>query len=329
MRVLLSLAASLAVVAALSATAMQSPLLGRWNITGTGTDSNQVFWLEVTEENGQLTALFLNRGGHPVPPASVAIEGDELVWELRRELQNPPRVQVTTFRGHLEDGRLVGSHQLPPSGRRGGAAPAEGRVVSWVGVRPPDWPPANANGTHTYGEPVVLFDGTSLDAFGVQFSNREMGWSIADGVMNNGEGANNLVTKQTFRDFKIEAEYRLGEDSNSGIYLRGRYELQVLDDYGDPPFERGHMSIYGRVAPTVNASRPQGDWQSMEAIIVGNRVTVTLNGQRVQDNVEVGGITGGALDAAETEPGPIMIQGDHTGVWFRKLVVTPIVRAGR
>jgi hypothetical protein len=153
-----------------------------------------------------------------------------------------------------------------------------------------------------------------------------MGWSIEDNVMTNGDGGNNLVSHQTFTNFKVEAEYRLGENSNSGIYLRGRYELQVLDDYGrtEGRADLGHMAIYGRTAPSVNASKPIGEWQAMEAVLVGNRVTVTLNGQRVHDNAIIGGITGGALDANETAPGPIMVQGDHSGVWIRRLVVTPI-----
>jgi hypothetical protein len=85
------------------------------------------------------------------------------------------------------------------------------------------------------------------------------------------------------------------------------------------------MAIYGRTAPRVNASRPVGEWQTMEAVVVGNRVTVTLNGQRVHDDAVIEGITGGALDANETEPGPLLVQGDHSGVWIRRIVITPIV----
>jgi hypothetical protein len=85
------------------------------------------------------------------------------------------------------------------------------------------------------------------------------------------------------------------------------------------------MSIYAWKAPLVNASKPAGEWQSVDIVIVGNRVTATLNGQKVQDNSEIQAITGGALDADETAPGPIMIQGDHTKIWIRRLTVTPIV----
>jgi hypothetical protein len=202
------------------------------------------------------------------------------------------------------------------------------RTLTLNGGRPPSWPAANANGKHTYGTPVVLFDGKSLDGFGVQNPKVPMNWSIEEGVMTNGEHANNLVSKQKFKDFKLNAEYKVGPGTNSGIYLRGRYELQVLDEFGKPTFERGHMSIYGWKAADVYASKPAGEWQAMEAIVVGNRVTVTHNGQRVHDNAVLQAITGGALDTDEMAPGPIMIQGDHSKVWFRKITITPITTPG-
>jgi hypothetical protein len=159
----------------------------------------------------------------------------------------------------------------------------------------------------------------------VQNKNRELGWVVEDGTMTNVPPANNLVSKHRFENFKIHCEYKLAPKSNSGIYLRGRYELQVLDDYGKETESHGHMALYSRVKPLVNASLPTGQWQVMEATIVGNRVTVFLNGKKVQDNIVIDGITGGALDSNEGEPGPIMIQGDHEKVAFRKITVTPIL----
>ncbi len=147
--------------------------------------------------------------------------------------------------------------------------------------------------------------------------------------MTNEAKANNLVSKETFKDFKLEAEYRVAEGSNSGIYLRGRYELQILDDFGKEPDRHSHMAIYARRAPDVNASRRAGEWQAVTATIAGNRLTVVLNGKTVHDNVEIEGLTGGALDAREDQPGPIMLQGDHGKVWFRKVTVTPITSAGK
>ena len=297
----------------MSISADQKALLGRWNLTGTPPNSDHVYWLEVKDESGKLSAMFLNRGGSPVRIDDVRMEGDELVLQMQGRGNTPgPRIRLRAGGAGVAGTVASGSN-----------------TVNVTGVRPPRWEHANANGNHTYGTPVALFDGRSLDAFGVQNKSQPMGWSIEDGVMTNVEHGNNLVSKEKFKDFKIQAEYKLGPQSNSGIYLRGRYELQVLDDYGKPVEAHGHMAIYAWKAPRVNASKPPGEWQTMEAVIVGNRVTVTLNGQRVHDNAPLEAITGGALDANESEPGPIMIQGDHERVWFRKVTVTPITKPGR
>jgi hypothetical protein len=292
-----------------TAGAQTQGFLGRWNMTGTGGDANRVYWLEVTEQGGQLKGMFLNRSGSPIALASIKAENGTLIFQLPPGRDNKPGLE---FRGKLEGGKLIGSTVYPD------------RTVNWVGVRPPTFPGADANARHTYGTPVALFDGKSLDAFVPQTGDKIQNWAVEDGVAVNTPPSSNLVSKEKFKNFRIQAEYKLAPQSNSGIYLRGRYELQVLDDYGKPPESHGHMAIYAWVAPRVNASKPTGEWQAMEAVLVGNRVTATLNGQKVHDNAEIQAITGGALDADEAAPGPIMIQGDHAKVWYRKIVVTPI-----
>jgi hypothetical protein len=174
----------------------------------------------------------------------------------------------------------------------------------------------------------VLFDGTSIAAWDVQDKNKPSGWSVEEGAMTNVPKANNLVSKEQFKDFRIDAEYKVSPKGNSGIYLRGRYEMQVLDDAGAAPGDEvhGHMAIYARTAPTKNVSKPAGEWQTAQVTIVGNCVSAVLNGQTIHNNAKLTGITGGARDAKETEPGPIVIQGDHEKVWFRKVIVTPITK---
>jgi hypothetical protein len=217
-------------------------------------------------------------------------------------------------------------HRLRREGDRvTGTIDDRGTPVAVVGVRPPKWPRVSANGSHKYGPPVTLFDGTSLDAFTLQHRDRPSGWSIQEGAMANEPRANNLISKARFRDFRLQAEYKVEAGSNSGLYLRGRYELQVLDDYGKPPAKTSHMAIYGWTAPLANASRPAGEWQMADIVLVGNRVTVRLNGRVVHDDVEIQAITGGALDAAETADGPILVQGDHNRVAYRRLAVVPIL----
>lgn len=284
---------------------------GRWNFTGSGEHADRVYWLEVADTTGQLSGMFLYRTGSPLVLDSVRVENGELVWKARY------RGEAPEHRVRLEGGKLVGTIL------------DRGTAVSVVGVRPPEWPAANANGAHAYGKPVPLFDGTSMDAFRLQHAGRPSGWSIEDGTMTNTRGANNLVSKEAFQDFRLEADYKVEAGSNSGLYLRGRYELQVLDDHGKPPGKTGHMAIYGWIAPLANASRPAGEWQSMQAVLVGNRLSATLNGQKVHDNAAIQAITGGALDANETAPGPLLIQGDHNKVWYRRIVITPITAAAR
>jgi 3-keto-disaccharide hydrolase len=305
-------------VAVASTFAQQNPYLGRWNVTGTGENSGYVYWLEVKQDGGKLSGMLLNRGGHPLPLPVIKVENGELIFQPDGGRSGPG----PEFHLRAQGDKLAGSVKLGD------------RTVNLAGARPPKWGSYDANAQHKFGKPVELFDGKSMDGWDVENKNKPMNWTIEDGAMTNTPPANNLVSKQKFQDFKIQAEYKLDKPhtgqngsvvkANSGIYLRGRYELQVLDDYGEKPFERGHMSVYGWHTPLVNASKPAGEWQSMEATVVGNKVTVFLNGQKVQDNVTLEAITGGALDANESEPGPIMLQGDHEKVWYRKVTVTPI-----
>ncbi len=290
-------------------TGMQdNPFLGKWDITGTGQNSTTVYWLEVKVEDGKLAGYFLNRSGSVLKVASIAVENGELIFTPATTGTRP----AVVHRAKIDDGRLLGR------------AVDGNSTITWIGQRPPKWGDFNANGKHQFGTPVELFDGKTLAKWDVQVKNKPSGWTVTDGTMTNEPGANNLVSMHRFQNFKIHAEYKLEEKSNSGIYLRGRYELQVVDDFGKEPENHGHMALYSRVTPLVNASLAPGQWQVMEAIIVGDQLTVFLNGKKVHDNIEIGGITGGALDSDEGAPGPIMIQGDHGKVWFRKITVTPI-----
>ncbi len=293
-----------------SAGAQNNPFLGTWNLTGEPPNGNYVYWLEVTDEGGKLSATFLNRGGSPVPVQEVKVSDGELSFVLPGRGDTRPTANL----------RVSGDKLTGTIGAQG---------VKVTGERPPQWGACNASGAHTYGKPVTLFGGKSLDAWGSQHADRPMNWNLEEGAMTNDPKANNLVSKEKFQDFRLEAEYKVSPKGNSGIYLRGRYEMQVLDDAGTEPESHGHMSIYARKAPAVNASKPAGEWQTAQITLVGNCVTVVLNGKTLHDNTRIPGITGGALDAKETEPGPIMIQGDHEKVWFRKVVLTPITKPGK
>ncbi len=344
MRVNLILGAVLVATAVVVA-AQQNPYVGRWNITGTGADTDKVYFLEVTQNGDRLEGRFLNRTAHATPLAWIRVEGKELVFQYGRGEgvpADPVMACGPIYRAHMEGGKLIGSHtpepcNLPPRGAAAATpAPAPAtrppaKPINWVGVRQPVWPPSNANGNHTYGTPVVLVGpGVGLEVWGGQTPEHPGGWKIVNGVLSDDPPTYNPVSKVKFKDFKVETEFKLDADQNSGLYLRGRYELQLA--LGPGPAitagRQGLVSIYGWKAADVDAAKPAGEWQTLEAIVVGNRVTVTLNGKRVHDNALLPAMTGGALDNDELAPGPIMIQGDHSRVSFRKLVVTPIVKPG-
>ena len=137
------------------------------------------------------------------------------------------------------------------------------------------------------------------------------------------KGNADLVTERKFQDLKLHLEFNLEPKSNSGVYLRGRYEIQILDDATKATEAHGCGAVYSRIAPRLDATRPAGEWQSFDLTLVGRRLTVVLNGKTVIENALVDGITGGAMSPFEGEPGPLMLQGDHGKVRFRKIVVTP------
>jgi hypothetical protein len=342
MRQTVSVAAFVAAVSTVLL-AQQSPFVGTWNLTGTGPDTAKVYWLEVKQNGAQLEGRFLDRTAHATPLASIRVENGELVFQYGRgegTAEDPVRACGPIYRARLDGGKLIGRHTptpCPPAGRGGAPAaapatpPPAAPEVNWVGVRQPVWPPSNANAAHVYGTPVVLVGpGVGLDVWGGQTAGKEAGWKMVDGILLNEPPTYNPVSKMKFKDFKIETEFKLDERQNSGLYLRGRYELQLSLGTGNPATagRQGLMAIYGWKAPDVNAGKPAGEWQVLEAIVVGNHLTATLNGQRVHDNAVLPAMTGGALDNDELAPGPIMIQGDHSRVAFRKMIVTPITKSG-
>ena len=149
-------------------------------------------------------------------------------------------------------------------------------------------------------------------------------WKIEDGVLKNivnqGEHGTDLVTNDKFWNFTVRFEFMVPDGSNSGFYLRGRHEIQILGDYKNgKPARGGNGAIYNFKAPDVFASKPASEWQTAEATMIGKKITVTLNGKKIHDNVECDKATGSEIDNKVNEPGPIFLQGDHGTVWFRNI----------
>ena len=169
-----------------------------------------------------------------------------------------------------------------------------------------------------------LFNGKDLTGWHLRREGAESSWTVADGVLKNtvepGKHGVDLVSDAKFWNFTVKYEYMVPDNSNSGFYLRGRHEIQILGDYkSGKPAPGGNGAIYNLKAPSEFVSKPGGEWQTAEATIIGNKITVTLNGKKIHDHVECNKATGTEIDNKVTEPGPIFLQGDHGTVSFRNL----------
>ena len=222
----------------------------------------------------------------------------------------PPQwmdIEDIYFEFTLKDDKLTGHKVL------------DGNTLHWTGVRAPD---LNREQPPVWGNPKNLLD-DNMSRWIIPENNK---FRMVDGVLVNEEVGGNLVTKEKFDDFKLSIEFRYPEGSNSGVYLRGRYEVQIEDNYGRETNDLMIGGIYGFIEPSVIAAKKAGEWQTYEITLVGRHVTVVHNGIEVISNRPIPGITGGSLDSNEGNPGPIMLQGDHGPIEFRKIVITPAVK---
>ncbi|MGH7637699.1 MAG: 3-keto-disaccharide hydrolase, partial [Gemmatimonadaceae bacterium] len=171
--------------------------------------------------------------------------------------------------------------------------------------------------------PDTLFNGRDLTGWTTQGPGPS-NWTVRNGVLTNTAGGGaNLMTTRTFNDFKLHIEFRYPPQGNSGVYLRGRYEVQVEDNREPDPLPVHIGGVYGMLWPNENASTGPNTWQTYDITLVGRRLTVVLNGKTVIDDQIIPGPTGGAIDSNEGAPGPILLQGDHTAVDYRNIVLTP------
>ncbi len=171
---------------------------------------------------------------------------------------------------------------------------------------------------------VPLFNGKDTTGWKLRRPEGHNSWTVEAGILKNtvnkGEHGTDLVTDNKFWNFTVRYEFMVPDGSNSGFYLRGRHEIQILGDYkSGKPDVHGNGAIYGFKAPSEFASKPGDEWQTAEATIIGNKISVTLNGKKIHDEVECGRATGSEIDNHVNEPGPIFLQGDHGTVWFRNL----------
>jgi hypothetical protein len=292
---------------------------GRWDISVNGAPPQRAWWLEVS--GAGTPALKGKFVGSPVglldeiPKLSISDGEHRLALDSRYRKEH--QQEKGLYWARLDDGKLKGTFEIEgdPSS-----------YLEWIGVRAPVIPDKD-DGTWKRSDPVVLFDGRDLSGWLPVGPVRPPQWAVKDGLLTNAPAAQNLVSEKKFWNFSMDVEYRVAAHSNSGIALRGRYEVQVLDDVEKPPSNRSSGAILSRIAPALNASKAAGEWQTLSIRLVGRQVTVVHNGVRVIDKQIIEGPTAIALDANESDPGPIMLQGDRGPVEFRKIVVYPLIKA--
>jgi hypothetical protein len=300
---------------AVSASAQKSPYAGRWDLTVTPQTGNPFpQWMEITEKDGKLDGRFQPRGGAWRPLVAAKVDNGHLILTLAEATTRGP---ATTWDFTAAGDKLAGVE------KRGDAA-----GPSIAGVRAPD---LKRPMPKTWASPVAIFNGKDLTGWEPIGNVQNNKWVARNGELVNdnpvvegqrGPGAANIKTTQKWQDFKLHIEVNCPEHGNSGIYLRGRYEIQVGTEGGSQPtHEMG--AVYSYYPAGGNLGLKLGEWTTFDITFVGRNVTVMRDGVKIHDNVEIPGPTGGALDSNEGEPGPFFLQGDHQGVIrYRNITVS-------
>lgn len=282
-----------------------SSIEGRWDITVDVAGKQVPSWLEVRHSgNNTLVGQFVGASGSARPVSRVNFNGGKMSFSI------PPQWEKgtndLTVEGTLSGDRLTGSMVTP-----------EGKNYTWAAVRAPL---LKRQKEPVWGTAIRLFNGKDLQGWHALGENQ---WKAEDGILRSPKSGSNLVTDQSFTDFKLHIEFRYPKGSNSGVYLRGRYEVQIEDNKGSEPSAHLFSAVYGFLSPTEMMAKAAGEWQSYDVTLVGRMITLAVNGKTVICNQEIPGITGGAIDSKEGEPGPLQIQGDHGPVEFRNIMITP------
>jgi hypothetical protein len=274
---------------------------GTWKVGHAGAANAAQATLTLQENGGKITGSAVDPDGKEYEIAEAKLDGYTLAFKALPKGGDGVAREV---RCEIRGDTLVGKAEMMPPGA------TEKKSIELEGKRERLW-----------GEPVVLLAKDSLDGWSSRDPARKSGWKVADGVLENSPPDVDIASDAKFRDFRLRLEYNVEPRSNSGIYLRGRYELQVL---GSTRIEdHGNMALYSRLKPRKNPIK-LGEWNTLDVTFIGRWLTVVLNGETVYDNEYVEGPTGGAYGEPEEEkPGPLLLQGDHGKIRYRNIVVTP------
>jgi hypothetical protein len=289
-----------------SVVSLQS-FLGRWDLTLKAPDGEYPSWLELQQETGKLTARMVGRWGNARPLPKVEVADGTITFVSPKE-EEGSKVDLV-FQGELTDGMLKGTLNGP-----------DGKTWRWTGIRAPL---LEETGPTKWGKAIHLFNGKDLSGWQMSKPGPPE-WTVQNGVLVSPGNGPELVSDSKFDDFKLHVEFNCGADANSGVYLRGRYEVQIETESQAEPPSHHTGGVYGFIAPSPELPRSPDTWQTFDITLIGRRVTIVQNGKTIIDNQEIPGITGGAVDSNEAAPGPIYLQGSEKGhVQFRSIVITP------
>jgi hypothetical protein len=284
------------------------PFLGRWDLTLKGQDREYPSWLEIRLEEGKLAAQMVGRWGNARPLPKIEISNGEVSFVSPKEEEDSPSDWI--FVGKVNGQSLSGSVTGPKGG-----------PWTWSGVPAPL---LDKKGTPKWGKPVALFNGKDLTGWKMSDPNSTAVWKVESGTLVSPGHGPELINEQKFQDFKLHVEFNCGANANSGVYVRGRYEVQIEDNSIQEPPSHHTGGVYGFIAPSPELPRKPGEWQTFDITLIGRMITVVQNGKTIIDNHEIPGITGGALDSHEESPGPIYLQGSEDNhVAYRNIVITP------
>ena len=278
---------------------------GRWDLTIDVAGKEVPSWLEVSHSGvHMLVGHFVGASGSARPISKVNFSEGKISFTLPPQWEKENNDIIVE--GTLQAGTLTGT-----------ITGADGKTYNWVGVRAPS---LRRKSAPVWGKQIKLFSGTDLKGWHAMGENQ---WVAKGGILQSPRPLSNLVTDQTFNDFKLHIEFRYPKESNSGVYLRGRYEVQVADSKGLEPSKDQLGAIYGFITPNEMVAKEPGQWQTYDITLVGRIVTVVANGKTIICEQEIPGITGGAINSKEGEPGPIFLQGDHGTIEYRNILITP------
>jgi hypothetical protein len=282
-----------------------APIIGRWDIDVHYPGKDVPSWLEVHLSGSRtLVGRWVGGGGSARPISKISFADGKFDFSIPPQWE--PQDHDLSVNGSVQGDSLVGTMVMP-----------DGKQYNWRGARAPM---LTRHREPNWDLPTPLFNGDNLGGWHVTGEKNQ--WKAENGVLRSPESGSNIATDRTFTDFKLHIEFRYPKGSNSGVYLRGRYEVQIEDTGGKEPPDDVLASVYGFLAPSGDYSKGPGEWQVYDITLVGRMVTVVFNGKTVICNREIPGITGGAINSHEGLPGPIYLQGDHGPIEFRNIVIT-------